>query len=143
MIHIVVCGHAQVAEGIYSGAKLLSGELKGCHVVNFFEDMSEEELQNLIRAAVEKIDAKQPILFLTDIVGGTPFRACSNIAQQRDKTEVITGLNLQMLVEAIIERQYVKGNINILARELVENTKDGISLLSDRLIKNTEKNKIC
>jgi PTS system N-acetylgalactosamine-specific IIA component len=43
-------------------------------------------------------------VFLTDLLGGTPFRVASTLAMQKPGSEVITGTNLQLLLEMVLER---------------------------------------
>ena len=130
MIHIVIFGHGEFAAGLLSGAKLLCGESPACDAINFSEGMSPETLREQLRVSVS--DKDEPVLFLTDILGGTPFRECAALATELPQAEVISGANLQMLVEASMDREDAE-NLQIFARQLITSAKDCMSLLSDRL----------
>lgn len=131
MIHLIICGHGNFATGVYSGAKLLCGVSEACDAVDFSEGMSAEALKDQLQQCVDTA-GDVPILFLTDILGGTPFRECAAIVSHLKNAEVITGANLQMLVEAAMEREDA-GNVQGFARDLVESAKDCMTLLSEKL----------
>lgn len=125
MIHLVVCGHGTVAEGLLSGVKLLSGDVTHCQTVNFTEGMSSETLAQLLHQAMESA-AGEPVLILTDIMGGTPFRQAALIASEREQCELISGVNLHMFVEAVIERDDAQ-SLEELAEDLVQSAQGGIA----------------
>ena len=43
------------------------------------------------------------------VLGGTPFRVASTLAMQKPGCEVITGTNLQLLLEMVLEREGLSG----------------------------------
>ncbi|EFZ5788001.1 PTS N-acetylgalactosamine transporter subunit IIA, partial [Shigella flexneri] len=56
-----------------------------------------------------QLDCEDGIVFLTDLLGGTPFRVASTLAMQKPGCEVITGTNLQLLLEMVLEREGLSG----------------------------------
>lgn len=128
MIHLIITGHGSYAEGLYSAAQLLCGELAHSSVVNFYEGMSAETLEASLRDALTAA-GEYPVLCLADILGGTPFRVCANIATQRVDCEVLSGANVQMLVEASLERDEAR-TVSELAQVLVTSAREGITTLS-------------
>lgn len=124
MIHLIVCGHGQVADGLMTGLRLLSGEVPHCQAINFNEGMSSESLAQALQAAVRQA-GDEAVLFLTDIIGGTPFREAALIAHNRPNTEVISGVNLHMLVEASIERDDAQ-SLSQLVEDLIQSAQGGI-----------------
>ena len=59
--------------------------------------------------AIAQLDCEDGIVFLTDLLGGTPFRVASTLAMQKPGCEVITGTNLQLLLEMVLEREGLSG----------------------------------
>lgn len=130
MIHLIITGHGEMATGLMSGLTVLAGACKNCHVVDFKEGMTAEALEEALKERVQEI-GDQPILFLTDILGGTPFRTCAALARIRPNREVISGVNLHLLLEAEMERQNTP--LHQLTQELIESAREGITSLSQRL----------
>lgn len=131
MIYLIICGHGEFAGGIHSGAQLLCGSSEHCDAINFSEGMSSDALKQKLQASVSKA-GDMPVLFLTDILGGTPFRECATLCANLDNSEVISGANLQMLTEALMERDEAE-NVRDFARMLVESAKECMKCLSDEL----------
>ena len=50
------------------------------------------------------MDTSGGVLFLVDTWGGSPFNAASRIAVDKENYEVITGVNIPMLVETFMAR---------------------------------------
>ena len=56
-------------------------------------------------AAAAELDTSAGLLLLVDLWGGTPFNASSGIAHDDANTEVVTGVNVPMLVSVLMERE--------------------------------------
>ena len=100
MLGIILTGHGGFASGMEKAMKQILGEQTQFIAIDF----PETSTTALLEQAVSELDAKQDIVFLTDLLGGTPFRVASTLAMQRQGTEVITGTNLQLLLEMVLER---------------------------------------
>lgn len=50
------------------------------------------------------MDTSGGVLFLVDTWGGSPFNAASRIAVDKENYEVVTGVNIPMLVETFMAR---------------------------------------
>ena len=66
-------------------------------------------LTSQLEEAIAQLDCEDGIVFLTDLLGGTPFRVASTLAMQKPGCEVITGTNLQLLLEMVLEREGLSG----------------------------------
>ncbi len=51
-----------------------------------------------------KLDTSKGVLFLVDTWGGSPFNAASRIVVDKERYEVIAGVNIPMLVETFMAR---------------------------------------
>lgn len=96
MANILVITHGNLAKEFVEIAEAITGQKGRALPVCFDlqEDLGEYSLK--VKSAIESLNSNQPTIILTDLFGGTP----SNIAipfVQKDKIEVITGLNLPML----------------------------------------------
>ena len=101
MLGIILTGHGGFASGMEKAMKQILGEQSQFIAIDFPETAL---LTSQLEQAVSELDAQQDIVFLTDLLGGTPFRVASTLAMQRQGTEVITGTNLQLLLEMVLER---------------------------------------
>lgn len=104
MIGIVVITHGKLSEQLLETASLIMGEASRVSAVTF---TARESLDNLRQKANEAIDKyKNGCLILTDIMGGSATNICIELMKM-EKVEVVTGVNLPMLLEAIGYREGV------------------------------------
>ena len=104
MLGIILTGHGGFASGMEKAMKQILGEQSQFIAIDFPETSTTALLTSQLEQAVSELDAQQDIVFLTDLLGGTPCRVASTLAMQRQGTEVITGINLQLLLEMVLER---------------------------------------
>lgn len=128
MIHFIVSGHGQFASGMVSAACLIAGEADAFSAVDFPEGESAENLQSRLQEALAHAGAQGVIVF-TDILGGMPFRTAALLAAGRDNMEVVCGTNVQLLVEAALERSEDDTPATLLAR-ILPGAREGLNLLS-------------
>ena len=105
MLGIILTGHGGFASGMEMAMKQILGEQSQFIAIDFPETSTTALLTVQLEQAVNALDAQDDIVFLTDLLGGTPFRVASTLAMQKPGREVITGTNLQLLLEMVLERE--------------------------------------
>ena len=98
MIGVIVITHGNLGKELIRAAELIKGEMKGVLPVSVDATKGVEDLKKEITTALKKADSGNGVLILTDLFGGTP----SNISLsflKKSKVEVVTGVNLPMLLK--------------------------------------------
>ncbi|EFH4250506.1 PTS galactosamine/N-acetylgalactosamine transporter subunit IIA [Escherichia coli] len=103
MLSIILTGHGGFASGMEKAMKQILGEQSQFIAIDFPETSSTALLTSQLEEAIAQLDCEDGIVFLTDLLGGTPFRVASTLAMQKPGCEVITGTNLQLLLEMVLE----------------------------------------
>jgi PTS system mannose-specific IIA component len=85
------------------------------------------ELRTKIENGIKQVDQKQGVLILTDMFGGTPSNLSYSFLEEGE-VEVISGVNLPMVIKAVGLRETKK--LNELATDLESFGKKSISLAS-------------
>lgn len=101
MTHIIVATHGKFSEEIVNSAAMVYGEDENCHVVTFLPGEGGEHLIEKYNAIIATLPENEPVLFLVDLFGGSPYNAASRVASERDNTDIVTGINLPMLLEVL------------------------------------------
>lgn len=104
MIAVILSGHGGFASGIEKAIHQVIGEQQQFIALDFPEESTTQRLEAQMRQAIQEIDSGEGIVFLTDLLGGTPFRTASLLSQERNDIQVVTGTNLQMAAEMLLER---------------------------------------
>ncbi len=105
MLSIILTGHGGFATGLEKAMKQILGEQPQIMAIDFPESSSTALLTSQFEQALSLLDESEGLVFLTDLLGGTPFRVASTLAMQKPEREVITGVNLQLLLEMVLERE--------------------------------------
>lgn len=108
MIAVILSGHGGFASGLAKAVFQVIGEQPQFRFIDFPEEMTTPQLETAMRQAISEIDTGEGVVFLTDLLGGTPFRTASLLSQERDDIEVVTGTNMQMAAEMLLERDELK-----------------------------------
>lgn len=104
MLGVILTGHGRFASGLHQAACQIVGEQPQFAAVDFPDGTGNDTLEKELRAAIEACDKGEGVIFLTDILGGSPFRYASLLSMEKENIEIITGTNMQMLVEMLMER---------------------------------------
>ena len=106
MIGLVLVAHGPLPDALLESAAMIAGEFESIATLSLMPGDSLEELIDRIRAAAEGVDSGDGVLILLDLFGGTPSNAATLITQQREKTYAVSGVNIPMLLEVLLTRQY-------------------------------------
>ena len=129
MIGIVIAAHGHLAEELKSTAKQIVGELPHVSTCSVSPGSSAEEIRSHIDEAVKAVDDGDGVLVLADLFGGSPCTQ-SLLLCAKQKLEVLTGVNLPMLLKANSLRLALP-KLRELARTLTQYAQNNITLASD------------
>lgn len=104
MLSIILSGHGGFASGLEKAMNQILGEQPQIIAIDFPESSTTALLTRQFEEALAQLDESEGVIFLTDLLGGTPFRVASTLAMQKPGREVLTGINLQLLLEMALER---------------------------------------
>ena len=134
-VGVVVVTHGQLATELLNAAEMIVGDLPHFTAVSIGwhddVDLAREEIGRAIarvRAKVETPDSQSGVLVLADMFGGTPANLGVTFLET-DKVEVITGLNLAMLMK--LARPLKDVDLLTLARDIREQGRNAIWVASD------------
>jgi len=106
MIGLVIVTHGQLAIELQRAAEHVVGPQDNLETVCIGPDDDMERRRDDIRAAVKRVDAKNGVILLTDMFGGTPSNLAISMLSD-GKVEVLAGVNLPMLIKLAEARQTV------------------------------------
>ena len=133
MIGVVVVTHGQLATELLNAAEMIVGDLPQFTAVSIGwhddVDQAREEIGRTIERVREKAGTPG-VLVLADMFGGTPANLGVTFLETV-KVEVITGLNLAMLMK--LARPLKQTDLLTLAREMREHGRNAIWVASDLL----------
>ena len=90
--------HGNLACELVDAAGRILGGIEGLEAVPIGWDEDVESARRMIMEAVEKVSGPDGVLILTDMFGGTPANLSLSFLD-RGKVEIVTGVNLPMLIK--------------------------------------------
>jgi PTS system mannose-specific IIA component len=128
MIGIVVVTHSQLGEALIDAAEFILGS-RPQDIVAVSIDLNQnvDRLREKIAAGIKKVSRERGVLILTDMFGGTPSNISYSFLEE-GRTEVLAGVNLPILVQALDTRARL--DLGELASSLESFGKKSITLAS-------------
>ena len=133
---VVVVTHGQLATELVNSAEMIVGDLPHFAAVSIGWHDEVEHAREEIGRAIQRVSAFAPgegdrtsVLVLTDMFGGTP--ANLGVTFVSDDVEVITGVNLPMLIK--LARPQQAADLLTVARDMREHGRNAIWVASDLL----------
>ena len=105
MIGIVVVTHSTLAAEFIRAAEMIIGPAEKLQSVSIDRSMAPETVQQQVKQILSDVGQDgDGVIILTDMFGGTPTNICAEFMQDRN-VEILTGVNLPMLLKCISARQ--------------------------------------
>jgi PTS system mannose-specific IIA component len=130
MIGVVVVTHGQLATELVNAAENIVGDLPTFTAVSIGWHEDVQDAREEIAAAIARVQGAEGVLIVTDMFGGTP----SNLGitfLEANRVEVVTGVNLPMLIKAANIRG--QASLTDMAQALREHGRNAIWVASELL----------
>jgi PTS system mannose-specific IIA component/PTS system mannose-specific IIB component len=136
MISVIIGTHGIFSEEILKSAEMIFGAQENVGSVTFKPGEGIDGLVEKYNNLIEKLDCKDGVLFMVDLFGGSPFNAASILAMKNDNMEIVTGVNLPMILEVLGSRDF--SSLSELLNIAENSGKDAIKILTKNLETDTE-----
>ena len=130
LIGLVLITHARLGRELVNAAELILGKIKQVATVAVETNPEAEQLREKLEAALSQMDKGQGVLILTDMFGGSPNNISLAFLEE-GTAEVVTGVNLPMLIKAATSRQDT--DLAQLSKLVCEAGRDSISVAGELL----------
>ena len=102
MFRILLVSHGGLATAMLKSAEMIAGAQKDIKTLCLFPEDAPESFRDKIADVLEEWK-DEDVLVLSDIRSGTPFNATAGL-MERYPFRHISGVNLAMLIEALMDR---------------------------------------
>jgi PTS system mannose-specific IIA component len=132
MIGILIVTHQELAEALLSVWDLILGKQEGIGAVSLDPSAAPEVSRQQIQRGLAQVNGGNGVIILTDMLGGTPSNLTLSFLQE-GKVEVVTGVNLPMLMKLAHIRD--QQDLREAALALKQSGQKGIAVASEVLKK--------
>ncbi|CDG87864.1 PTS mannose transporter subunit IIAB [Xenorhabdus bovienii] len=137
-IAIMIGTHGAAAEQLLHTAEMLIGEQENVSYIDFVPGENADTLFDKYNQKLESLNTEQGVLFFVDTWGGSPFNAANRIVVDKSNYEIVTGVNVPMLVEAFMCRDD-DPSMEELVSVALETGREGIRALKTEQAEETQK----
>ena len=131
MVNLVLVSHGDLADGMVSAMQLIVGQQQGIVALSLKETDSINELESRVETAIRQLDTGDGVLLMVDLFGASPFNTCVKLLSKCPDLQVVTGLNLPMLLETVMQRE--GKTVAELAKCASESGRTGIKTLQEMM----------
>ncbi|MBN1596031.1 PTS sugar transporter subunit IIA [candidate division FCPU426 bacterium] len=108
MIQIIVTAHGRLAEELVKTTELIVGAQKELMPICLEMHEGIEDLSRKLTAVIKPVESDEDgCLILVDMFGGTPSNVSLALSEAY-ALQIVTGVNLPMLLEAVTHRSLLK-----------------------------------
>ncbi|MGG5318459.1 mannose/fructose/sorbose PTS transporter subunit IIA [Enterococcus sp. AZ072] len=100
---IIVSGHGDFSLGLLDAFEMVFGTDEKIKAIPFKKGEGIPQLQEKYHEQL-RLFPEEEILFLVDIYGGTPYNAATQLIFGQENCDVVTGVNLPMLLETAAQK---------------------------------------
>ena len=123
---IVITSHGPMAQGILETSKLFFGEQPQMKACCLFAEDNPDDFVDTLKDAVKEVDTGDGVIVFCDMLFGSPCNCMARIVAEdieSDKLQVITGVNLAMILQILSVREAADCEVE----ELLKSGTDGIA----------------
>ena len=123
---IVITSHGPMAQGILETSKLFFGEQPQIKACCLSAEDNPDDFVNVLKDAVKEVDTGDGVIVFCDMLFGSPCNCMARIIaedMESDKVQVITGVNLAMILQILSVRE--ASDVDV--AELLKAGNDGIA----------------
>ena len=128
MVGILVVTHYNLGAELVAAADMVGGKIESIQAISVDPKKDTEKLRKEISTAIKRLDNGDGVLIMTDMFGGTPSNLSLSFLED-GKVEVLTGVNLPMLIKLSVYRE--NKTLNELAIHLKYFGQKNINLASE------------
>lgn len=103
MINILVVTHGNFGNELIKSAEMIAGKQENIEALGLFVEDDFDMFKSKMKNKIKELENEEGVLVLTDMFGGTPSNASFANLNNLD-FECVTGLNLPMMLEVLINR---------------------------------------
>ena len=125
MENIVLISHGSMAEGVKVSLEMSVGRQEHVHTVSLRPDSDNLQFEKELNEKMKALNGTT--LIIADLLGGTPCNVATKNYLNVDGVEIIAGMTLSVVIEAVVNQQASIKELVCLAQENIVDVKAGMN----------------
>ncbi|URJ32458.1 PTS mannose transporter subunit IIAB [Blochmannia endosymbiont of Camponotus sp.] len=106
-IAIILGAHGSVSKKLIETTEMIIGKQQNVAWVDLLPEDNTKILIEKYHVHLSNLNKSAGVLFLVDTWGGSPFNAAHSIVLNKEKYDIVTGMNIPMLIEVFMARDNI------------------------------------
>jgi len=123
--NIVLISHGSMAEGVKVSLEMIVGRQEHVHTVSLRPDSDNLQFEKELNEKMKALNSTT--LIIADLLGGTPCNVATKNYLNVDGVEIIAGMTLSVVIEAVVNQQASIKELVCLAQENIVDVKAGMN----------------
>ena len=124
MVAIIIAAHGESAPALLGSTTMIVGNVDNVHTVTFVPGQGPDDLLEAYGNAIG--DRDDDVLILVDLFGGSPYNAGARFVAEREGSDVVSGVNIPMLVEVFTAARRPNATIDKLVAKALKAGSTGV-----------------
>ncbi|HBE2171996.1 TPA: PTS sugar transporter subunit IIB [Enterococcus faecalis] len=125
MENIVLISHGSMAEDVKVSLEMIVGRQEHVHTVSLRPDSDNLQFEKELNEKMKALNGTT--LIIADLLGGTPCNVATKNYLNVDGVEIIAGMTLSVVIEAVVNQQASIKELVCLAQENIVDVKAGMN----------------
>lgn len=125
MENIVLISHGSMAKGVKVSLEMIVGRQEHVHTVSLRPDSDNLQFEKELNEKMKALNGTT--LIIADLLGGTPCNVATKNYLNVDGVEIIAGMTLSVVIEAVVNQQASIKELVCLAQENIVDVKAGMN----------------
>lgn len=125
MENIVLISHGSMSEGVKVSLEMIVGRQEHVHTVSLRPDSDNLQFEKELNEKMKALNGTT--LIIADLLGGTPCNVATKNYLNVDGVEIIAGMTLSVVIEAVVNQQASIKELVCLAQENIVDVKAGMN----------------
>jgi PTS system ascorbate-specific IIA component len=127
MVDVIIIAHSEIANSFAQCVEhILAKRVEHLHILPVRKTEDVDSIVARVKAFIEQVAKDNEVLILADIFGATPSNIASKVVR-KGKVELLTGLNMPMLLRAV---SYAQDGLATCVEKALDGAKSGIVYVS-------------
>ncbi len=131
MENIVLISHGSMAEGVKVSLEMIVGRQEHVHTVSLRPDSDNLQFEKELNEKMKALNGTT--LIIADLLGGTPCNVATKNYLNVDGVEIIAGMTLSVVIEAVVNQQASIKELVCLAQENIVDVKAGMNQVEQEI----------
>lgn len=131
MKNIVLVSHGKMAEGVKGSLEMIVGQQEHVHTVSLHPDGDNHQFEKDLLAKMKALNGTT--LIIADLLGGTPCNVAVENYLNDEKVEIIAGMSLPLVIEAVVNQQIAVQTLLGFAKEGTVDVKERMKQVDETM----------